>query len=102
MATPVAHKGATQARKGGGDDGPRSPDASRGRDAAKDYFATVQQAPPKSKPLLRPEDKPAMWLNKETRDRFKPELRKYCYDPSRYKSYLEQVGVQYPPPMPTK
>jgi len=38
----------------------------------------------------------------ETMDRFKPELRKYYYDPTRYKSYLEQLGVQYPPPMPQK
>ena len=45
--------------------------------AANDYFVTVQQAPQKSKPLLRPEDKPAVWLNKETMDWFKPELRKY-------------------------
>ncbi len=52
------------------------------------------------KPLLRPEDKPAIWLNKDTMDRFKPELRKFYYDPTRYKSYLEQLACQYPPPMP--
>jgi len=33
-------------------------------------------------------------------DRFRPELRKFYYDPTRYKSYLEQLGVAYPPPMP--
>ena len=102
MATPVAHKGATQAAK---------VEAMTALDllmrpelvtAAKEYFVTVQQAPQKYKPLLRPEDKPAIWLNKETMDRFKPELRKYYYDPTRYKSYLEQLGVQYPPPMPQK
>ena len=27
-----------------------------------------------------------IWLNKETMDRFKPELRKFYYDPTRYKS----------------
>ena len=102
MATPVAHKGATQAAK---------VEAMTALDllmrpelvtAARDYFVTVQQAPQKYKPLLRPEDKPAIWLNKETMDRFKPELRKYYYDPARYGSYLEQLGVQYPPPMPQK
>jgi aminobenzoyl-glutamate utilization protein B len=31
-------------------------------------------------------------------DRFKPELAKYYYDPRKYKSYLEQLGVAYPPP----
>ena len=62
--------------------------------------ARGQAAPQKYKPLLRPEDKPAIWLNKSTMDRFKPELRKFYYDPTRYKSYLEQLGVSYPPPMP--
>jgi aminobenzoyl-glutamate utilization protein B len=100
MATPVAHKGATQGAK---------VEAMTALDllmrpelvaAARDYFENVQQAPKRYKPLLRPEDKPAIWLNKETMERFKPELRKFYYDPTKYKSYLEQLGIQYPPPMP--
>ena len=100
MATPVAHKGATQAAK---------VEAMTALDllmhpelvtAARDYFENVQQAPKRYKPLLRPEDKPAVWLNKDTMDRFKPELRKFYYDPTKYKSYLEQLGIAYPPPMP--
>lgn len=36
-------------------------------------------------------------------DRFRPELKKFYYDPSRYKLYLEQLGVQDPPAtMPEK
>jgi len=27
---------------------------------------------------------------------FLPELRKYYYDPGKYKIYLEQLGIQYP------
>jgi aminobenzoyl-glutamate utilization protein B len=100
MATPVAHKGATQGAK---------VEAMTALDllmrpelvaAARDYFENIQAAAKKYKPLMRPEDKPAIWLNKETMDRFKPELRKFYYDASRYKSYLEQLGVQYPPAMP--
>jgi aminobenzoyl-glutamate utilization protein B len=100
MATPVAHKGATQGAK---------VEAMTALDllmqpelvkTARDYFENVQQAPERYKPLLRPEDRPATWLNKDTMDRFKPQLRKFYYDPTRYKSYLEQLGVQYPPPMP--
>jgi aminobenzoyl-glutamate utilization protein B len=100
MATPVAHKGATAGAK---------VEAMTALDllmqpqlvsAARDYFENVQQAPKRYKPLLRPEDKPAIWLNKDTMERFKPELRKFYYDPTRYKSYLEQLGVTYPPPMP--
>jgi aminobenzoyl-glutamate utilization protein B len=100
MATPVAHKGVVAAAK---------VEAMTALDllmrpelvaAARDYFENVQQAPKKYKPLLRPEDKPATWLNKDTMDRFRPELRKFYYDPTKFKSYLDQLGVAYPPPMP--
>jgi len=100
MATPVAHKGATQAAK---------VEAMTALDllmqpelvsAAREYFEKVQQAPAKYKPLMRPEDKPATWLNKDTMERFKPELKKFYYDPTKYKTYLEQLGIQYPPAMP--
>jgi aminobenzoyl-glutamate utilization protein B len=29
-------------------------------------------------------------------ERYRPELKKYYYDPSRYKTYLEQLGIEYP------
>ena len=102
MATPVAHKGATQGAKAYAMtlmDLLMRPDALK---AARDYFDNVQQAPAKYRPLLRPEDKPAVWLNKATMDRFRPELRKYYYDPTKYKSYLDQLGIAYPPPMPAE
>jgi aminobenzoyl-glutamate utilization protein B len=100
MATPVAHKGATQGAKVTAMtalDLVMQPELVK---AARDYFVNVQKAPQTYKPLIRPEDQPAIWLNKETMDRFKPELRKYYYDPARFKSYLDQLGVPYPPPMP--
>jgi aminobenzoyl-glutamate utilization protein B len=100
MATPVAHKGATAGAKVGAMtalDLLMRPELVT---TAREYFEKVQAAPQRYKPLLRPEDKPAIWLNKDTMDRFKPELRKFYYDPTRYKSYLDQLGVQYPPPMP--
>jgi len=100
MATPVAHKGATQGAKVYAMtilDLLLRPELVT---AARDYFVNVQGKQGKYQPLLRPEDKPATWLNKDTMDRFKPELRKFYYDPTRYSSYLEQLGVPYPPPMP--
>ena len=27
-------------------------------------------------------------------ERYRPEMRKYYYDPSRYKTYLEQLGFR--------
>jgi aminobenzoyl-glutamate utilization protein B len=100
MATPVAHKGATQGAKVFALtilDLLMRPELVT---AARDYFDNVQGKQGKYQPLLRPQDKPAIWLNKDTMDRFKPELRKFYYDPARYPSYLEQLGVPYPPPMP--
>jgi aminobenzoyl-glutamate utilization protein B len=97
MATPVAHKGALQGAK---------VTAMTTLDlllrpelvaAARTYFDTVQTKERKYEPLLRPGDKPAVWLNKELMDRYKPALQKFYYDPTRYASYLEQLGVAYPP-----
>jgi aminobenzoyl-glutamate utilization protein B len=28
----------------------------------------------------------------------RPELKKYYYDPAKYKTYLDQLGIPYPPP----
>jgi aminobenzoyl-glutamate utilization protein B len=96
MATPIAHKGATAGAK---------VQAMTMIDLllkpalveqAWDYFRNVQTKEIKYEPLIRPDDKPAIHLNKETMDKFRPELKKYYYDPSRYKSYLEQLGIAYP------
>ena len=47
-------------------------------------------------PLIRPEDKPAIWLNEEIMAKYRPEMKKYYYDPTKYKTYLEQLGIKYP------
>jgi hypothetical protein len=99
------HAGCAQGRdarsQGAGDDRSRSGDASRELvKTARGYFETVQGKQRKYQPLLRPEDQPAVWLNKESMERFRPELRKHYYDASRFASYLEQLKVAYPPPMP--
>jgi len=97
MATPVAHKGATQGAKVHAMtiiDLMMRPELVS---AARQYFETVQAKQAKYRPLIRPEDRPAIWLNKETMDRFRPELRKHYYEPARFKTYLEQLNVPYPP-----
>ena len=35
-------------------------------------------------------------MNKEKMDKFRPELKKYYYDPTKYKTYLDQLGIKYP------
>jgi aminobenzoyl-glutamate utilization protein B len=97
MATPVAHKGAVQGAKVQAMtviDLMTRPELVA---AARTYFETVQGKQRKYQPLIRPEDKPAVWLNKELMERYRPELRTFYYDPTKYKSYLEQLGVAYPP-----
>jgi aminobenzoyl-glutamate utilization protein B len=29
-------------------------------------------------------------------ERYRPELKKFYYDPSKYNTYLEQLGIKYP------
>jgi aminobenzoyl-glutamate utilization protein B len=65
-------------------------------DQAWTYFRDVQNKDTKYEPLIRPQDTPAIWLNKNTMDKYRAEMKKYYYDPSRYKTYLDQLGIKYP------
>ena len=66
------------------------------RKAARDYFTNVQTKDQKYLPMIGSADKPAIELNAEIMARYKPELSKYYYDPVRYPTYLEQLGIQFP------
>jgi len=95
-ATPIAHKGATAGAKVIAMtlvDLVLKPDLVQ---AAKDYFTDVQTKNRKYVSFLRPQDQPAIWLNKDIMEKYKPELHKYYYDPSKYKTYLDQLGIKYP------
>ena len=35
-------------------------------------------------------------MNKEKMEKFAPALEKLYYDPTKYKTYLEQLGIKYP------
>ena len=96
MATPIAHKGVVAGAK---------VQAMTVLDVlmrpelvtqAWDYFRNVQTKDVRYAPLIRPEDTPAVWLNEETMTKYRPELRKYYYDPTRHKTYLDQLGITYP------
>ncbi len=56
----------------------------------------VQTRDVKYTPFLTADDRPAIWLNRKIMDRFLLEMRRYYYDPSKYKTYLEQLGIKYP------
>ncbi len=42
------------------------------------------------------QDRPAIELNRDVMARFRPQMRRYYYDPTKYRTYLEQLGITYP------
>ncbi len=96
MATPIAHKGVNvgaQAQALTIVDLLMRPELVT---QAWEYFRTVQTKTRQYQPLLRADDRPAIHLNKEIMDRYRPEMRKYYFDPTKHKTYLEQLGIAYP------
>ena len=96
MATPIAHKGVTAGAKVQAMtliDLLLKPEVIT---AAWDYFKNVQTRTLKYEPLIRSQDQPAIDLNKATMEKYRPEMKKYYFDPTKYKTYLEQLGIQYP------
>lgn len=96
MATPIAHKGAVAGAKAVAMtvlDLVTTPTLVA---AAKTYFRDVQQKSDTYAPLITPQDKPAIWLNEKVMRELRPEMEKFYYDPARYPTYLEQLGIKYP------
>lgn len=96
MATPIAHKGITAGAK---------VEALTLLDLLNDpkiieeawkYYTTEQTKEVKYEPLIAPSDKPAITLNTEIMAKFRPDMKKYYYNPGKYKTYLEQLGIKYP------
>lgn len=96
MATPIAHKGVTAGAKAQVMtvlDLLLTPEKVK---EAWDYFRDVQTKDQKYTPLIAPTDKPATHLNTEILAQYRPQMRKFYFDSSRYKTYLEQLGIKYP------
>ena len=95
MATPIAHKGAVAGAKALAmtlvD---LYTDKSLVKNAKK-YFKN-QTKETKYQPMIRSTDKPAIELNEKIMSTYRDEMKKYYYDPSKYGTYLEQLGVKYP------
>jgi aminobenzoyl-glutamate utilization protein B len=96
MATPIAHKGATAGAKAMALTIIDLLTKPKLIEQAWDYYRTVQTKDMKYTPLIRPTDKPAVDLNTDVMARFRPEMKKFYYDPTKYKTYLEQLGIKYP------
>ncbi|MEO7713652.1 MAG: amidohydrolase [Gemmatimonadaceae bacterium] len=96
MATPIAHKGVVAGAK---------VQAMTMLDIlltpqvvtdAWDYFNTVQTKTTKYRSFFAPTDQPPIWLNAGIMEKYRPEMRKYYYDSTKYGTYLEQLGITYP------
>lgn len=96
MATPIAHKGVEAGAKAVAMtvlDLLTTPELLAD---AKTYFNDVQLKTAKYDPVLTDADVPAIWLNERNMQLYRPEMEKYYYNPAKYGSYLEQLGIKYP------
>jgi aminobenzoyl-glutamate utilization protein B len=96
MATPIAHKGATAGAKAMAMtmlDVLMRPELVT---QAWEYFRNVQTKDIKYQPLIRPQDRPAIDMNRDVMARYRPEMRRFYYDPRKHRTYLEQLGITYP------
>jgi aminobenzoyl-glutamate utilization protein B len=96
MATPIAHKGVVAGAKVQAMtmlDIILHPELV---EQAWDFFRNVQTKDVKYQSFLRPEDKPAIWLNQKIMEQYRPRMKAMYYDPAKYDTYLEQLGIKYP------
>ncbi len=96
MATPIAHKGVIAGAKVQAMtmlDILLHPELVKN---AWDYFHDVQTKDMKYQSFIRAGDQPAIWLNKKTMEEYRPRMKALYYDPSKYDTYLEQLGIKYP------
>jgi aminobenzoyl-glutamate utilization protein B len=95
MATPIAHKGTIAGAKAQAMtviDLLLRPELVT---AAKTYFAE-QTKEQKYEPFIGPADMPALDTNTHVMETYRPAMRKFYFDPSRFKTYMEQLGIRYP------
>ena len=95
MATPIAHKGVVAGAK---------VEAMTILDLmlkpelvsqAWEYFRE-QTNETKYEPFISKDDMPPIYINEKIMREFKSELKKYYYNPDKYDTYLEQLGIKYP------
>jgi aminobenzoyl-glutamate utilization protein B len=96
MATPIAHKGTLAGAKATAltlIDIFTNPKIVAD---AKEYFKNVQTKDVHYIPFITENDAAPTYLNKEIMDKYRTEMKKYYYNPAKYKNYLEQLGIKYP------
>jgi aminobenzoyl-glutamate utilization protein B len=96
MATPIAHKGTNHGSRVVAMTAVDLLADPRVLEAAWRYFREVQTKEQRWQSLIPQGTEPPVFLNEERMARYRPRLEKLRYDPSRYATYLEQLGIRYP------
>ncbi|MBI1355811.1 MAG: amidohydrolase [Acidobacteria bacterium] len=95
MATPIAHKGALAGAQAQAMTMIELFADPSHLERAKAYFAE-QTKDVKWQSLIPDDVSPPADTNAEKMEKFRPALEKLRYDPSKYSSYMEQLGIEYP------
>ena len=96
MATPIAHKGAVAGAKV---IATTMLDLFQNEtlvNEAQMYFDEVQTAEEQYEAFIGSDDPPAIEKNRGTMAQYRPLLEELYYDPTRFNTYLEQLGIDYP------
>lgn len=96
MATPIAHKGVVAGSKVVAMTTLDLLTQPKLLAESKAYFTNVQTKDQKYVPMLSPADKPQVQMNANIMATYRPEMTKYYYDPDKYGTYLEQLGIAWP------
>ena len=96
MATPIAHKGVVAGAKAVALTILDIATTPKLVADAKDYFQNVQLKEQAYDPVLTAADKPATWLNADLMERMRPKMEPFYYNPKKYPTYLDQLGIKYP------
>ena len=96
MATPIAHKGVVAGAKVQAMtvlDLLTKPELVK---AAWDYSQQRADEGREVRTVHRQGQAAGTHLNKTILEKYREQMKKYYYDPTKYKTYLEQLGIKYP------
>ena len=96
MATPIAHKGVVAGAKVEAMtllDFLCKPHLT---EEAWKYFREEQGMDSEYTPMVNDDDEPAIELNQDIDEQFRPLLEPFYYDETKFDTYLEQLGIEYP------
>ncbi|MEE2778844.1 MAG: amidohydrolase [Acidobacteriota bacterium] len=96
MATPIAHKGAVAGAKVMALTALDFLLDAALVDDAWAYFRDEQSQEATYIPLVRAEDMAPIHLNREIMATYREQMRELYYDPERFDTYLDQLGIEYP------